>query len=413
MENTGLISTPSEVQSFEPGAPARAGFIPLCVPEIRGNEWLYVKECLDTGWVSSVGEYVRRFEEEIAVRAGAQYGVATVNGTAALHVALLVAGVEPDDEVLVSDLTFIAPANAIHYAKAHPVFVDAEPVYWQMDAQRTVDFLEKQCAWTSGELRNKVTGRRVRAIVPVHILGHPVDIDPILEVTRKYDLAVIEDATESLGAKYGDEPVGHLGDIACFSFNGNKLITTGGGGLIVTDNQAWAEKAKYLTTQAKDDPVEYVHREIGYNYRLTNVQAAMGCAQLEQLDEFIATKRRIADRYTKALKDVPGITPMREADWASSVFWLYTVLVDEREYGIDSRALLKRLEQHGIQSRPLWQPLHLSAAYAGRAQAVASPCEVAEGLNARALSLPCSVGLSEEQQLSVIEAIRLSRASLK
>jgi perosamine synthetase len=403
MNNTGLISTPSERHDFEPGAPARDGFIPLCVPEIRGNEWLYVKECLDTGWVSSVGSYVKRFEEGISERVGARYGIAAVNGTAALHIALLVAGVAPDDEVLVSDLTFIAPANAIHYAHAHPVFVDAEPSYWQIDAARVVDFLEKQCRWTNGELRNKATGRRVSAIVPVHILGHPVDMQPILEAARKYDLAVVEDATESLGAKYKDEPVGHLGDIACFSFNGNKLITTGGGGLIVTDNQAWAEKVKYLTTQAKDDPVEYVHKEIGYNYRLTNIQAAVGCAQLEQLDQFMAIKRRIAATYTEAFKDVPGITPMREATWASSVFWLYTVLVDEREFGIDSRALLRHLEHHGIQARPLWQPLHLSEPYARAQQA--SPCVVAEELNRRALSLPCSVGLTETQLQTVIAAV--------
>ena len=250
-------------------------FIPLCIPEIRGNEWEYVKECLDTNWVSSVGPYVDRFENMVSNYVGTNYAIATSNGTSALHISLLVAGVEPDDEVLLTSLTFIAPANAIRYANAWPVFIDAEPEHWQMSPQKVIDFLEQECNFQSGEVRNKHTGRRVKAIMPVHILGHPVDMDPILEVARRYHLMVIEDATESLGASYKGRMVGHLGHIACFSFNGNKILTTGGGGMIVTDNEAWANKAKYLTTQAKDNPVEYIHHEIGYNYRLTNIQAAM------------------------------------------------------------------------------------------------------------------------------------------
>ncbi len=235
------MSTP-----FEPGVPSAEGFIPLCVPEIRGNEWKYIKECLDTNWVSSVGAYVNRFEEMVADYVGTNHAVATVNGTSALHVALLVAGIEPDDEVLVSTLTFIAPANAIRYAGAWPLFIDAEPEYWQMSPQNVADFLERECNFQDGEVRNKHTGRRVKAIMPVHILGHPVDMEPILDVARKYNLVVIEDATESLGAKYQGRMVGHLGDIACFSFNGNKILITGGGGMIVTDNEAWARKAQYL-----------------------------------------------------------------------------------------------------------------------------------------------------------------------
>ena len=196
----------------------------------------------------------------------------------------------------------------------------------------------------NGELRDKATGRRVKAILPVHILGHPVDMDPLIDVARKYNLAVIEDATESLGAKYKGRKAGQLGDIACFSFNGNKMITTGGGGMIVTDNEAMARRAKYLTTQAKDDPVEFVHGAIGYNYRLTNIQAAMGVAQLEKLDEYIGIKRRIAETYVEALSEIPGITPMREAEWAFSVFWMFTVLIDGTQYGMDSRALLRYLD---------------------------------------------------------------------
>jgi len=388
---------------FEPGAPAAEGMIPLCVPEIRGNEWKYIKECLDTNWVSSVGSFVDRFEQELANYVGTKYAVATCNGTAALHIALLVAGVQPDDEVLVSTLTFISPANAIRYIGAWPVFMDAEPDYWQMDPQKVVGFLERDCQWRNGTLYNKTTGRRVKAILPVHILGHPCDMDPILEVARKYDLVIVEDATESLGAKYKGRMVGHLGDIACFSFNGNKIITTGGGGMIVTDNKAWARKAKYLTTQAKDDPMEYIHREIGYNYRLTNIQAAMGCAQLEQLDDYIAAKRCIAATYTEALQDVPGITPMREAPWAYSIFWMYTILVDEAKFDIDSRALLRKLDKAGIQTRPLWQPLHRSPAYADLKP---TDCAIADQLHRDALSLPCSVGISPLQLQEVVNHIR-------
>lgn len=389
--------------SFEPGAPLPSGFIPLCVPEIRGNEWLYIKECLDTNFVSSVGTYVDRFEHDVAARVGARYAVATSSGTAALHIALLVAGVQPDDAVLVSTLTFIAPVNAIRYVGAYPIFVDAEPEYWQMDVQKAIEFLEQECQWVNEELRDKLTRRKVKAIIPVGILGHPVDMDPLIEVARKYNLVIIEDATESLGAKYKGRMAGRLGDIACLSFNGNKLITTGGGGMIVTDNEAMARRAKYLTTQAKDDPIEFVHGVVGYNYRLTNIQAALGVAQLENLDEYISIKRTIANTYTETLRHVPGIKPMTEADWACSVFWLFTVLISRLEFGMDSRALMKALNANQIQTRPLWQPVHLSPAHQGMRL---TDCSVAERLNREAISLPCSVGLKDMDQQRVMELLR-------
>jgi perosamine synthetase len=378
-------------------------FIPLIEPEIRGNESKYVQECLETGWVSSAGPFVDRFEQMVAQQCGCQHAVATVNGTSALHVALLVAGVQPDDEVLVSTLTFIAPVNAIRYAGAWPVFVDADPDYWQMDPVRVVEFLEG-CRWSNGALCNQRTGRRVTAIVPVHVLGHPVDLDPIVAAAKKFGLKVIEDATEGLGATYKDRPLGSIGDIGCFSFNGNKIITTGGGGMITTSNEEWAQRAKYLTTQAKDDSVEYIHKEIGYNYRLTNIQAAMGCAQMEQLEAYIAVKREIADRYSLAFRDIPGIVPMRQASWAKSTFWMYTVLIKEQEYGVNSRHLLKTLAAQKIQCRPLWQPIHQSPAHAVSRSA---GLPVSEQLSKEALSLPCSVGLSEDAQKTVINQLRL------
>jgi perosamine synthetase len=401
-----VSDTEQAYTSFEPGAAVAGGGIPLCVPELRGNEWRYVKECLDTGWVSSVGPFVEQLEKDVASYVGAARGVAMSTGTAALHIALLVAGVKPDDEVLVSDLTFIAPANAIRYANAWPVLIDAEPVYWQMDVARAIDFLEDHCSWNDGKLINKSTGRRVSAILPVHILGHPVDLDPLIEVAKKYKLAIVEDATESLGAAYRGRKVGNLAhnisQLGCFSFNGNKIITTGGGGMIVTNDPALAAKARYLSTQAKDDPIEYVHKETGFNYRLSNVQAALGCAQMELLDEFVAIKRGIAAEYAKAFAGVPGVTMMREASWARSIFWLNTVLIDADEYGEDSRALMKRLARRGIQARPLWQPLHRSEALSA-VQSVGG--EVADDINRRALSLPSSVGMTLEQVQEVIAAV--------
>ena len=376
-------------------APPTGEFIPLIEPEIRGNEWKYVQECLETGWVSSAGPFVDRFEHMVAHHCRCRHAIATVNGTSALHVALLVAGVKPEDEVLVSTLTFIAPVNAIRYVGAWPVFVDAEPGYWQMDPVRVVEFLEKECRWSNGALYNQHTGRRVTAIVPVHILGHPVDLDPILAAAQKFGLKVIEDATEGLGATYKDRPLGSIGDIGCFSFNGNKIITTGGGGMLVTTNEEWAQKAKYLTTQAKDDPIEYIHKEIGYNYRLTNIQAAIGCAQIEQLDAYVAAKREIAERYSLAFGDIPGVVPMRQAPWAKSTFWMYTVLIKEEKvwHQLPSFAPGSRGSENSMPS--LWQPIHQSPAHA---LSRAGELPVSEQLSKEALSLPCSVGLSKDAQ---------------
>lgn len=376
--------------------------IPLIVPEMRGNELAYLRECIETNWVSYLGPFVTRFEDLMTKFVGTRYAVATTSGTAALHIALLVAGVQPDDEVLVSDLTFIAPVNAIRYCAAFPVFIDATAEHWQMDAEKVVDFVKKECQVVRGRLINRLTGRAVTAVVPVHILGHPVDIQPIVDVAQEYGLRVIEDATETLGGQYHRKMVGTLGDIACFSFNGNKIITTGGGGMIVTDNEAWASKAKYLTTQAKDDPVEFVHHEIGYNYGLTNIQAAVGVAQMEHLEEYISIKREIATRYAAGLADVVGITPMKEAPWASSTYWLYTILVDPSRSGVDSRTLQHALARRNIQTRPLWMPCHKQRPYRN---CQAYKIEVAERLYREGLSLPCSVGLHETDLQRIIATL--------
>jgi perosamine synthetase len=398
MSNTEVIST-----SFEPGAAVKEGTVPLCVPELGGNEWLYVKECLDTNWVSSAGPFVSRFEQSLASYVGADHAIATVNGTAALHVALIVAGVKPDDEVILPALSFIAPANAVRYAGAWPVFMDVEAEHWQIDPQKTADFIERECDWKNGELRNRNTGRRVSALLPVHILGHPIDLDPLTEIARKFDLALVEDATESLGAKYKGRMLGQTSDVACFSFNGNKLITTGGGGMIVTRKEEWADHARYLTTQAKDNPIEYIHNEVGFNYRLTNLQAALGCAQVEQLDEFLFRKRRIAQQYNEALLDLSGVSTLNEAAWATSACWLHTVLIDPEKYGVDRFELFRLLANEEIQARPLWQPLHRSPAHS---ESPAYYVEVADEIHRKALSLPSSVGLSEQEMARVVKVIR-------
>ena len=370
-------------------------FIPLCAPHLEGREWDYVRDCLDSNWVSSVGPYVTRFEKAMAQRLGVRGAVATVNGTAALHVALLACGVAPDDEVLVPTLTFIAPANAVRYCGAWPVFIDVDPHTWQMDVALVERFLRDNCKADDGRLVNRRSGRRVAALLPVHLLGHPVDMDPLVALAKSYGLKVVEDATESLGSLYKGRPAGTQGDVSCLSFNGNKLITTGGGGMIVTNDQALVDRTYYLTTQAKDDPLEYVHNEIGYNYRLTNLQAALGCAQLERVDGYIEKKRAIAARYREAFPNVPS---QSEAPWARATFWLYTVLIDK----VDRREALRRLELQGIQTRPLWQPMHQSPAQRG-AEVIGGA--VAESIHRRALSLPSSVGLSESDQQRVVAAL--------
>ena len=386
----------------EPGAPAEGGDVPLCVPELGPEDWSCIKEALAAGWVSSAGPYVDTFERTIADYVGARYAVATVSGTAALHIALLVAGVQPEDEVVVSNLTFIAPANAVRYVGAWPVFIDSEPNYWQMDPDEVVHFLENGCDWRDGALLSRNTGRRVSALLPVHILGHPADMDPILEIASRFGLPVVEDATESLGATYKGRMVGHLGDVACLSFNGNKLITTGGGGMLLTDRKDWADRARYLTTQAKDDPVEYIHSEIGYNYRLSSIQAALGTSQANKIDLYLGAKRRVADQYERAFSPLIGIETMSEAPWAESASWLYTIMVDEEEARLSSRTLMRHLATVGIQSRPLWQPMHLSRAHVGSGH---GRRPVSERLYRNGLSLPSSVGLTEKEQDRVIESV--------
>jgi perosamine synthetase len=359
--------------------------IPNAVPHLAGNEWKYLKECLDTNWVSSAGPFIARFERAVADWVGVPHAVATVNGSAALHVALLAAGVRPGDEVLVPTFTFIATANAIAYCGAHPVFLDVEPVAWGLDPAKLADFLARDCRRDNGHTVNRRTGRPIRAVLPVDLYGHPCDLDPVLAAARDHGLAVVEDAAEALGAVYRGRPVGGDAPLACLSFNGNKVITSGAGGMVLT----------------RDDALEFVHGEVGFNYRLSNLHAALGLAQIEQLPGFLEAKRETAAAYAAMLAGVDGVTMAGEAPWARSAWWMPSLLLDERR-GPDVRALLRDLNAEGIQARPLWRPLHLQPAFAN---AQCHAIEVAPRLYARGLSLPCSVGITPEERRAVVEAL--------
>ena len=375
--------------------------IPLSVPCLGGNEAKYLQDAIESTWVSSEGPYVVRFERSVADWVGAPHAVATVNGTAALHIGVLVAGVQPGDEVLVPALTFVATANAVTYCGAHPVFLDVEDATWGMDPAKLRDFLEEECAPSAGGPVNRRTGRPVRAVLPVHLLGHPADMDPILELARRYGLAVVEDACEALGSLYKGRPAGRLGQVGCFSFNGNKVVTAGGGGMVVTEGEALADRARHLTRQARLPGAEYSHDAVGFNYRLTNLCAAVGLAQMEQLPEFLDRKRKLTARYRAAFAGVPGLACPPSAAWASPMTWLFTVLVERG--GLDpAPRLVDHLAARGIEARRLFRPLTLLPIYA---DAQAYRVETTPTLHARAVSLPSSVNLAIEDQDAVIAAV--------
>ncbi len=327
-------------------------------PSFNGNEWLYLKECLDSTFVSSVGKFVDRFEADLASFTGATYAVAVVNGTAALHIALKLAGVKSGDEVLIPALTFVATANAVTYCGAVPHFVDSEERTLGIDAPKLRDYLQNHTEQRAGQCVNRATDRIIRAIVPMHTFGHPADIDGLLGVAHDFNLALVEDAAESLGSYYHGQHTGSFGLMGTLSFNGNKTITTGGGGAILTNDPELARHAKHLTTTAKQPHAwEYRHEEIGYNYRMPNINAALGCAQLEQLTTMLAAKRELFQLYRAALDVVEGVTLMAEPDQCQSNYWLQTLVLDPEQ--ADQRdALLLATNNAGIMTRPAWTLMH-------------------------------------------------------
>jgi perosamine synthetase len=380
--------------------------IPLSVPSIEGNEWEYVKECLDTEWVSSVGKYVTVFEDRIREYTGARHAIAVVNGTAALHLALMVTGVGPGDEVIVPTLTFIAPVNAVMYVGARPVFMDCDD-YYDIDVEKTIGFIEEETLFKDGNSYSKESGRRISALIPVHIFGNAARLEELEAVCRERNIRIIEDATESLGTYYtrGKQKgrhTGTVGDIGCYSFNGNKIITTGGGGMIVTDDSGYAERCRYLSTQAKDDSLRYIHNEIGYNYRLTNIQAALGVAQLEKLPEFIERKRRNYAIYRERIEKIDGLHLAEVPDYANQNHWFYSLWIDKTAYGRDRDGLMEHLARNGIQARPVWELNHRQKMFR---EFRAYEIERAPELWEMTLNIPCSVNLREQDIIRVIEVL--------
>ena len=371
------------------------GPIALHEPCFAGNEWTYVKECLDSTFVSSVGKFVDRFEADLAFYTGAKYAVAVVNGTAALHVTLRLAGVQSGDEVLIPALTFVATATAVAYCEATPHFVDSEERTLGLDPQALREYLRGISETRSGQCVNRATGRVIRALVPMHTFGHPVDIEGVLAVARDFHLALVEDAAESLGSTVHGRHTGTFGLMGALSFNGNKTITTGGGGAILTNDMTLAKRAKHLTTTAKvPHRWEYLHDEIGYNYRLPNINAALGCAQLEQLPGFLAAKRRIFERYKTAFSAVLQARIVAEPEGCRSNYWLQTLLLDESAAG-QRDAILTATNDAGLMTRPTWTLMHRLAPY-GKCPKMRLP--VAESLERRLINLPSSAQLGMERK---------------
>lgn len=364
-----------------------AGPVPLHEPEFRGNEWAYVKECLDTGWVSSVGKYVDEFERRLAELTGARHAVAVVNGTAALHVALHVAGVRAGDEVLVPALTFVGTANAVSHCGAVPHFVDSSEATLGLDPGRLAAHLGTVSRRTPQGLENAATGRRIAAVLPMHAFGHPVDLDGLLEVSARFGIPVVEDAAESLGSTWRGRHTGTFGLLGVLSFNGNKIVTTGGGGAIVTDDAALARAAKHLTTTAKlPHRWEFVHDEVAWNYRLPNLNAALGCAQLERLPDLLSRKRRLAEAYREAFAGVPGLSFVGEPAGCRSNYWLNALRLAKPDMA-ERDALLAAANDAGYHCRPAWTLLHKLPMYAACPRA---DLAVALALEASLVNLPSS-----------------------
>lgn len=371
--------------------------IPLSIPTIKGNEWQYVKECLDTGWVSSAGKFVSQFEDNIAAFTESRYAVACMNGTAALHISQLLLGIGENDIVLAPNITFVATLNAIAYTGAEAVLLDVDASNWQLDLEVVERFLAEECDYANGRLIHLADGKQVKAIMPVHVLGNLCDMDRLTAICNQYQLAIIEDSTEALGSTYKGRHAGTLGTLGTSSFNGNKIMTTGGGGMIFTQEESLAQKAKHLTTTAKTDPLDYFHDETGYNYRLVNVLAAMGVAQLEQLPGFISAKKKMDAYYRSNLDGVGDITFQKVTEGVDPNCWLFTFRTKRM------RELLTFLNANGIQSRPFWTPMNQLPMYAGFRYYHFG--DNSAQLHREAISIPSSSGITKEQMKTVVTTI--------
>jgi perosamine synthetase len=369
----------------------------LSGPNIAGNEWKYVKECLDTAWVSSVGSYVTKFEQMMAEFTGTKYAVATSSGTTALHISLLLSGVKATDYVIVPNLTFIASLNSIAYTGAEPILMDVEEGTWQMNLDLLEKFLKEKTSIQNGQCVFAKDQRVIRAVMPVHVLGNMVNIERLVTIANEYGLTIVEDATESLGSYYKGKHTGSFGLMGCFSYNGNKIITTGGGGMIVTNDEEIAKKAKHLTTQAKADPFEYYHDEIGYNYRLVNVLAAMGVAQMEQLPQFIERKKQIDAYYKSRLEGIGDISFQQVAEDVNANCWLFTFRTSNQKKVLDV------LNAAQMQSRPFWVPMNQLPMFKDRMYI--SDNDTAGRVYKECLSIPCSTYITDKEMEAVADTI--------
>lgn len=359
--------------------------IPIYMPDLSGNEKKYVIDCIETGWISSLGSYVRQFEEQFAEYCRVKHAISVANGTVALHLALISTGIGPGDEVIVPSLTFVATANVVRHAGAKPVFVDVDESYWTLDPIK---------------LEEKITSR-TKAIIPVHLYGHPADMDRILKIAEAHQLIVIEDAAEAHGAEYKGKKVGGLGNLGCFSFYGNKTLTTGEGGMVLTDDDNFAERARFLKDHGMSKERRYWHPEIGYNYRMTNLQAAVGVAQLERLDSIVSRKREIAAYYRRNLGACAGIDLHPEAEWAKNSYWMYSIVIKD-DFGLSRDELMVELEDKNIETRPFFYPMHQLPPYREKD----GNYPASDRLSQRGMNLPSYPGLSDHDIDRICSVIR-------
>lgn len=371
--------------------------ISLSAPNLAGNEWQYIKDCLDTNWVSSVGSYVNKFEQITAEYTGAKYAVATSNGTSAIHIALMLAGVKPNDLVIAPNVTFVASINAIKYTGATPVLIDVDSSSWQMDIDLLEDFLINHTVVENEVCLHLSTRQIVRAILPVHVLGAMCDMDQLMALAKKYHLVVVEDSTEALGSYYKEKHAGTFGLFGTLSYNGNKIITTGGGGMILTDDESLAKHAKHLTTQAKASADEYFHDEVGYNFRLVNILAAMGVAQMEQLPDFLKKKIEIVDFYNSKLSGISGFSNQTGIKDVKPNNWLYTIKLP------DTKQLLAHLKNLKIEARPFWIPMNQLPA--NSQDVYYTKADISNEVYQNCISLPCSTNITEEELDTVVKGI--------
>ena len=359
-------------------------------PMFSGNEWKYLKECLDTTYVSSVGKFVDMFEENLAEYTGSNYAVAVVNGTAALHISLLLLGVQKGQEILIPALSFIATANAVSYTGAIPHYVDCDPNHLGINTKSLRSYLEKISEITNGSCVNKNSGRVIKAIIPMHVFGHPVNMDELNLIAKDFYLEVIEDAAESLGSTINGKHAGTFGSIGALSFNGNKIITTGGGGAILFKDRALATKAKHLTTTAKiPHQWEYKHDQIGFNYRLPNLNAALGCAQLENIEKFVTAKRKLYKKYSEVFSGIQGVSLLSEPAGARSNYWLQAIKLSN-EFASERDAILRKTNSSGIMTRPVWALLSNLSPYKDCPK---MDLENALDMERRIINIPSSMGL--------------------